>query len=184
MLKKTCPTSQSGQREGEMKLHGLFLLCLCSALSCCSATALSDTSARQLHSFYTTTQSPVTAIDVVMPFIPVFWPGTRRCNLSPGLCLVTPGWSALPWLESPSPQYLFFASLPLSCCRWANTCFVECEREVCPRLKGSCFGFSWHGGEWCQFVWCCTWQSQLLVSLLSGFYVHSLYYFNLEFVFS
>lgn len=87
-------------------------------------------------------------------------------------------------LESPSPQYLLFASVPFSPCRWANTWFVECERQVGPRLKGSCSGFRWPGGEWCQFVWHCVWYSQLHVSLLSGFYVHAQCCFNLGFVFS
>lgn len=47
------PTSKSGQREHEMKLCILH-----SALDCCSATDLSDTSACQLHSYCTNHQIP------------------------------------------------------------------------------------------------------------------------------
>lgn len=53
-------------------------------LSCYSATVLSDTSACQLHSFCTTTESPISAIDAILPFTPVFWWGT-----SPSASLVT-----------------------------------------------------------------------------------------------
>lgn len=81
-----------------------------STLSCYSATALSDTSACQLYSFYTTIESPISAIDVILPFTPVYWLGTCGHPPSPRMCLVSLGQSTLRWLESPGPHYLFCAS--------------------------------------------------------------------------
>lgn len=57
-----------------------------SALDCCSATALSDTSACQLHSYCTTTKSPITAVDV-MPFIPAMFFGQELIGITfPQVC--------------------------------------------------------------------------------------------------
>lgn len=183
-LEKIYPTSKSNQREHEMKLNVCFLLyfTLCSWLlfHYSPVSHLSMTAALVLHN----NQIPNYCNWCCDPFIPIFWLGTQRHHLCWGLCLVTPGWSTLLWLESPSSQYLFLASLPLSSCRWTNTCFVECERKVSPRLNSSWFGFNWHNGEWCQFVWHCMWCSQLCLSSISGFCVHAQCYFNLGVWFS
>lgn len=185
-FKTIYPTSKSSQREHEMNLHVCFLLyfTLCSWLLFCYSLVwhLSMPAALVLHNHQIPNYCSW-CCDAIYT-CHVFWSGTHRHHLSPGLCLVTLGWSALQWLESPSPHCLFFASLPLSSCRWANTCIVECERKVGPCLKGSCFGFNWHNGEWCQFVWHCMWHSQFHVSLISGFCVHTQCCFNLGFLFS
>lgn len=82
-----------------------------STLSCYSATALSDTSVCQLYSFCTTTKSPISAIDVILPFTPVLWLGTCRHPPFPSMFLVTLGQNALLWLQ---PPYLFYASVLLT----------------------------------------------------------------------
>lgn len=118
-----------------------------SALSCYTAIDLSDTSACQLYSFYTPVKSPISAIDVILPFTPVFWLGTCRCPDSLGawgdseaeLCVA----------GEPQPPVFGLCQCPTFNCRWANTCFVAHERTVGPRLKGSCFRFNWYNRTWC-----------------------------------
>jgi len=112
-----------------------------STLSCYSATALSDTSACQLYSFYTTTESPISAIDVILSFTPVLRLGTCSRPSSPSVCLVSLGQSTLQWLENPTPQYLFCAGVP---CFTAGEQIpvVAHERAAGARLIGACFRFN------------------------------------------
>lgn len=172
------------QREHEMKLHVSLLLCftLCSWLLLCYSPVwhLSMPAALILHD-----NNPQLLQLMLWCHLYLFSGWELRGITFPQVCawwlwagVLCCGWRV------PAPSICFFASLSLLPCRWANTCFVECERKVAPRLQGSCFGFNWHDGEWCQFLWRCVKHPQLHVSLLSGCYAHTQCCFNSGFVFS
>lgn len=121
MLKNLTPNGSESEGTRRSCMHASCYV-LYSTLSCYSATALSDTSACQLHSFYTTTESPISAIDVILPFTHVFWWGT-----SPSACLVT-----LRRLESPDHQNFCFIQMTCSSLQVSKYLFWA----VGPRLKG------------------------------------------------